>query len=143
MRLGGLSSAVLIGALASVVGADAYRFIFDDSEAADIGIVSSEDAARWRESRFPLTFRMLDNDYLPSDIGIDEKRWAAIVERSLERWSNIPTSSVQLVLDDRVVKADRASARGGINTVGFTSDWPARDSWLTALSNWTFRAGHP
>ena len=95
MRLTGLSSAALIGALASVVGAEAYRFIFDDSEAADTDIVSSEGAARWRESRFPLTFRMLDNDYLPSEIGIDEGRWAAIVERSLERWTDIPTSSVQ------------------------------------------------
>lgn len=141
MRLTGLPSAVLIGALASVVGAEAYRFIFDDSEAADTDIVSSEGAARWRESRFPLTFRMLDNDYLPSEIGIDEGRWAAIVERSLERWTDIPTSSVQLVLDDRVVKARRAHAGDGINTVGFTSDWSARDLWPTAFSNWRFHAG--
>ena len=141
MRLTGLPSAVLIGALASVVGAEAYRFIFDDSEAADTDIVSSEGAARWRESRFPLTFRMLDNDYLPSEIGIDEGRWAAIVERSLERWTDIPTSSVQLVLDDRVVKARRTNAGDGINTVGFTSDWSARDLWPTAFSNWRFHAG--
>ena len=84
---------------------------------------------------------MLENDYLTSDIGIDEQRWAAIVERSLQRWSDIPTSSVQFVLDDRVVKARRTNAGDGINTVGFTSDWSARDPWPTAFSNWRFHAG--
>ena len=137
MRL--FRSAVLVAALAGAVGAEGYNFLFWDGQS--FRVVASEEAFRWDESEFPLRFRMLENDNLPAEIGITQESWNGIVKRSLQRWTDIPTSDAMLMLEDPTVAADRADASDGVNTIGFTSDESFRDSWVTATANWSIAAG--
>ena len=133
----GIRLAVLVAVLGSAAGAEGYNFLFWDGRS--FRVVGSEDAFRWDE--FPVRFRMLENDSLPADVGITQESWTGIVRRSLERWTDVPTSSAVLVLEEPAIAADRADAGDGINTIGFTSDERFRDSWVTASASWSIDAG--
>ena len=82
----------MVAALGGAVGAEGYNFLFWDGQS--FRVVASEDAFRWDESEFPLRFRMLENDSLPAEIGITQESWTGIVKRSLQRWTDIPTSAM-------------------------------------------------
>ena len=137
MRL--FRSAVLVAVLFGAVSAEGYSFLFWDGES--FRVVGSDEAFRWDESEFPLRFRMLENDSLPAEIGITQESWTGIVKRSLQRWTDIPTSDAVLMLEEPAIAADRADASDGVNTIGFTSDENFRDSWITATANWSIDAG--
>lgn len=136
----GLWCATVCAALVLGSYADAYVFFFWNREAQRFDIVASEDAVRWPDSRLPLRFRMLENDYLPTDMGISRQAWAEIVERSARRWTDVRTPSVVVMLEGPPVAADQIDIRDGINTIGFTSDESFRDSWVTGTANWGFEA---
>ena len=133
-----LRCAFLCAALTLGTYADGYVFFVLERETFRSVIGTSEDAIHWPESRFPVQFRMLENALLPPDLEITHQTWTEIVERSLQRWTAIPTSSVELTLEGPSVAADQIDIRDGINTIGFTSDDYFRDSWVTASANWGF-----
>ncbi len=130
---GTVGCAVLtIGTIAS-----AYRFIGPGRSA----IVGSKDAIRWDESAFPLRFRMLENDLLPTDIQVSRELWSEIVERALKRLTDIPTSTAQVILEGPPVAGDQVDLQNGINTIGFTADERFRDEWWTAYARITVEKG--
>ena len=137
MRL--VRSAVLLAVLFGAVGAQGYSFLFWDGES--FRVVASDDAFRWDESEFPLRFRMLANDYLPADVDITQESWTEIVKRSLQRWTDVPSSRAVLMLEEPAIAAEREDASDGVNTIGFTSDEGFRDSWVTASASWSVDAG--
>ena len=136
MRYAGLRCAIACAALTVGVMADAYRLFRWDPEANRGPIVTSEQAVHWPESRFPLRFRTLENEHLPTDIEITQQSWTELVERALQRWTDIPTSNAVLILEGPAVATDRIDTQDGINTIGFTSDEAFRDSWATASAWW-------
>ena len=96
MKNARLRCAFVCAALTIATVAGAYRLISWDPEAQRFFIGGSEDAIRWDESAFPLRFRMLENDLLPADIQVSRELWTEIVERALQRLTDIPTSSARL-----------------------------------------------
>ena len=130
--------AVVCAALAIGTVAGAYRFVSWDPEAGRSFIGGSEDAIRWDESAFPLRFRMLENELLPTDINISRELWIEIVERALKRLTDIPTSTARVILEGPPVAGDLVDHENGINTIGFTADENFRDSWATAYAAWAF-----
>ena len=121
MRYAGLRCAIACAALTIGVIADAYRLFRWDPEANRGPIVTSEQAVHWPESRFPLRFRTLENEHLPTDIEITQQSWTELVERALQRWTDIPTSNAVLILEGPAVATDRIDTQDGINTIGFWS----------------------
>ena len=121
-------------ALTIGTAASAYRFMTWDPVAEESFIGGSADAIRWDESAFPLRFRMLENDLLPDAIDISREKWVEIVERGLERLTDIPTSTARVVLEGPPVADDLVDIDNGINTIGFTADEGFRDSWGTAYA---------
>ncbi len=116
------------------VPADGYRYW-----SSEVWIPSAEEATmRWRASDFPLRFRMLENDNLPTDFEIGQERWTEIVRRSLDHWIGVRTANLGLVLEEATAPLSRADADDGINTIGFSSDERFDDSWITAFAAWRF-----
>ena len=140
MKNARLRCAIVCAALTIAAVASAYRFIAWDPEAERSFIGGSEDAIRWDESAFPLRFRMLENDLLPADIQVSRELWTEIVERALQRLTDIPTSSARVILEGPPVAGDLVDLQNGINTIGFTADEGFRDSWGTAYAAWGFAA---
>ena len=136
MRQAGWRCAIAGAALTIGVVADAYRLFRWDPEANRGPIVTSEQAVHWPESRFPVRFRMLENDSLPTDVEITQQSWTEMVERALQRWNDVPTANISLILEGPAVAADRIDSQDGINTIGFTSNEFWRDSWATASAWW-------
>ena len=134
MKTAGLRCTLVCAALTIGTVAGAYRFISWDPEAERSFIGGSDDAYRWDESAFPLRFRMLENELLPTDIQVSREFWTEIVERALQRLTDIPTSSARVVLEGPPVAGDRVDLENGINTIGFTADEFFRDSWGTAYA---------
>ena len=124
--------------LAIVLGSDpagGYRF-----RSREAPVPTSETAIRWSEADFPLRFRMLENDNLPTDFEITPESWAATAQRSLDRWTRIPTARIGLVLEEAAVARDQAHSDDRINTIGFSSYEGFQDSWVTAFAAWRFDA---
>ena len=140
MKNARLRCAIVCIALTIGTVAGAYRFVSWDPEAERFFIGGSEEPIRWDESLFPLRFRMLENDLLPADIQVSRELWTEIVERALQRLTNIPTSSARVNLEGPPVAGDLVHSQNGINTVGFTADERFRDSWGTAYAAWSFAA---
>ena len=130
MRRGGLCAAAL-AVLTVVTPADGYRL-----RVRGIWIPSSDEAAHWTRSQFPLRFRMLENDNLPPDVGLTQERWFRLVERSLRHWTDIPTAEIEIVLEEESVAIPQADQDDGINTIGFSAHEDFVDSWFTARAAW-------
>lgn len=125
--------------------ANGYRFfrIFGNpSLDNDVPLLYTlETARRWEADDFPLRFRMLENENLPTDFEITEASWAGIVSRSLDRWNEIPTAEIELELESATVGIAEADASDGINTIGFSAYDGFRDSWFTAFAAMRADAG--
>lgn len=136
MKRSGAVWGALLAVLAAAGVADGYRL-----RSLERTIPSSEDALRWRETDFPLRFRMLENDNLPTDFEITRENWTRIVRRSFEKWTEIPTARIALVLEDTTAAQGEASASDGVNTIGFSSYEGFRDTWITAFAAWRLDGG--
>lgn len=79
---------------------------------------SSGNALRWAPEDFPLRFRILENDHLPSVPGLTASTWRELIERAFAHWTSIPTARISIVVEDETLAAERA-ADDQINTVGF------------------------
>ena len=131
---GVVAGAILI--LAAVVPADGYRL------RGRVGWTPvSAEALRWQESDFPLRFRMLENDNLPPDVELTQERWSAIVERSFDHWTDIPTARIEIILEEEGVAIPEANQDDGINTIGFSSYEGFVDHWGTAFAAWRWDGG--
>ena len=75
---------------------------------------------------------MLENENLPADVDLDQAGWTRIVERSLVRWTRIPTAQIELVLEQATLPLSQADEDDGINTIGFSTHEAFVDSWITA-----------
>lgn len=131
--------ALFLAAAAILVGAglaDGYKF-----RVRGIWIPSSDEAAHWTRSQFPLRFHMLENDNLPADVDLDHAGWTDIVQRSLDRWTGIPTARIELVLEEATVRLPQADQDDGRNTIGFSADDFFVDSWATAFAAWRLDDG--
>ena len=138
MKNARLRCAIVCIALTIGTVAGAYRFVSWDPEAERFFIGGSEEAIRWDESAFPLRFRMLENDLLPTDINVSRELWTEIVERALQRLTDIPTSSARVILEGPPVAGDMVDLDNEINTIGFAADEGFRDSWGTAYASRRF-----
>ena len=124
------AAAALVGAAGPV---DAYRL-----RGFDRDVPTSRDAIRWRESDFPLRFRMLENDNRPVGVDLDQAGWADIVERSLTHWTGLTTARIDIVLEADGVALSEADQNDGVNTIGLSSYEGFQDSWATAFAAWRF-----
>lgn len=131
LRLG--ATLLALACLAVPDGAFGYRFF---------GSRLPDGANRWQPDDFPLRFRMLENDYFPTDIEITREKWTGIVSRSLDRWTEVPTAEIALTLEGATVERDRSDAGDGINTIGFSlhETWK-KVSWATASASLRFDDG--
>ena len=137
-----LCAATLLVILGGAGLVQAYFFWSYDPEANRYGrLAAPEEAVRWDPSRFPLRFRMLENDNLPADVGITQEVWTEIARRGMAHWTRIPTARIELLLEEATVAASLASADDGINTIGFSSDEFFRDTWVTAGARWRWDGG--
>lgn len=130
LRTGVVGTALVL--LGGAGPADGYRFLAR-------GVTSSNEVSFWAPSDFPLRFRMMENDLLPGDVGLDAARWRNIVLQGFGHWTSLATARIELELDDASVRLPRADADDGLNTVGFSTvyvgnedipDWVTAGAWL-------------
>ncbi len=122
-----LAAVTLLGCLGiAPAPAAAYRFLGDG------WIVTSDSAIRW--DPFPLRFRILENDNLPDDIGLDASAWREVITRGASRWVEIPTATIDIEIAPEPATLDQADADDGVNTIGFSSDPVFEDSWFTGFA---------
>ena len=120
MRLG--RSGILVMLFAAwwpASAADGYRFLARRGQRM---VVSPAQALRWDESDLPLRFRLIeDEELLPGG----SARWAtlrAAVERAISTWNEVPTSTLQIVLEQAAAAPDAARDANRINTVSVSPD---------------------
>ena len=125
------SAAVVISLAGPAVG---YHFY----GGGRLGVVSSSEAFRWEAEEFPLRFRILENDHLPSVPGLDQASWRELIERAFAHWTAIRTARITIVVEDETVRAERA-ADDQINTVGFGVPEEDEDEFsFAATARWRY-----
>ena len=134
---------VVAGALAAVAmnahPAETYRFF---QHLGDWNEVTSSAGARvWEAGDLPLRFRMLENENLPEDDGLDADRWREINRESIAAWVDVPTSAIAIVLEGEATLADQASDTDGINTIGFSSYEGFVDGWFSGFARSIWQDG--
>ena len=105
-------------ALLVATPAESYKFYGRSRSVA----VSSPSAARWELADSPIRFRLLENAQLPTD-WLTPGSWRDLVRRGFAHWTEIPTATIAVHLEDEAYGAEVADADDGLNTVGFTGDW--------------------
>lgn len=133
-----LAAALAVAGLFAA-GADGYRFfglLGDGDEVA-----SAAGAWRWAREDLPLRFRLLANENLPDQEGLDAAGWWEINRRSIAAWVEVPTSSVEMLLEGEPLAADQASDTDGLNTIGFSSYEGFVDGWFSGFARWIIEGG--
>ena len=130
---------VLAGAGLAASRTDGYRFYGRLGDRDEVS--SAAGARRWADEDLPLRFRMLENANLPDQEGLDAARWWEINRRSIAAWVEIPTSTVEMVLESEPVAADQASHTDGVNTIGFSSYEGFVDGWFSGFASWIWEDG--
>ncbi len=103
-----------------------------------LGVVASTGAFRWEPEDFPLRFRIVENDHLPSFPGLTEATWRELINRAFAHWTAIPTARITIVVEDETVAAERA-ADDRINTVGFGVPEEDEDEFrFAATARWRY-----
>ena len=97
-------------------------------------MTSSAGARVWAAEDLPLRFRMLQNGNLPEKEGFDAARWREINRESIAAWVDVPSSAVEVVLEEEARLADQASDTDGINTIGFSSYEGFVDGWFSGFA---------
>ena len=101
----------------------------------------SSQAYRWEPGDFPLRFRILENDHLPSGPGFTAATWRELITRALAHWTAVPTASISIVVEEETVAAERA-ADDQINTVGFGIAEEDEDEFqFAAIARWRYDGG--
>ena len=125
-------AAVLIGAGLPARPGETYRFF---QQLGDWNEVTSAAGARvWDAGDLPLRFRMLENENIPEGEGLDADTWREINRESIAAWVDVPTSAIELVLEEEAMPADQASDADGINTIGFSSYEGFVDGWFSGFA---------
>ena len=104
-------------------------------------VTSSAGARVWAAEDLPLRFRMLENGNIPEDEGLDAARWREINRESIAAWVDVPTSAVEVVLEEEARLADQASDTDGINTIGFSSYEGFVDGWFSGFARSVWEDG--
>ena len=105
------------------------------------GVVSSTEAHRLAPEDFPLRFRLIENDHLPTVAGLDPASWRELIERAFSHWTAIPTARIAIVLDEETLTAERAED-DQINTVGFGVAAEDEDAFtFAATARWRWDGG--
>ena len=99
----------------------AYRFFPGPYEGE---IASAATAPRWKESDFPLQFRLLENDLHPPNWNGGFLR--SVIEEGFADWSAIPTSTFRVELSDETLVAGEVAAQG-ISEIGFSTNLGRQD----------------
>ncbi len=122
-------------ALLVAAPAESYKFYGRSRSVA----VSSPSAARWELADSPIPFRLLENAHLPAD-WLTPGSWRDLVRRGFAHWTEIPTATIAVHLEEESYAAEVADADDGLNTVGFTGDWD-EDSYFIGNAFTRFESG--
>ncbi|MDE3260428.1 MAG: hypothetical protein OYL41_00465 [Acidobacteriota bacterium] len=106
---------VLVGAALVTEPVGAYRFFGWNL----VDQVTSLGAAKWADESLPLRFRSVENDAFPAIL--PEEAWREGVRRGFAAWEDVPTSRMEILLEEGTVSADGWRDRNGINTIGFVA----------------------
>ena len=130
---------VLLGAGLMAPPAETYRFfqrLGDRNE-----VTSFAGASRWEEQDLPLRFRLLENQNLPDHDGLDREVWREANRGSIATWTDVPTTTIGIVLETETVPAGQASDTDGINTIGFSSYEGFVDGWFSGFARSVWEDG--
>ena len=97
-------------------------------------VTSSAGARIWEAGDLPLRFRMLENENIPEQEGLDAARWREINRDSIAAWVDVPTAAIGMLLEAEAVLAGQASDTDGINTIGFSSNEGFVDGWFSGFA---------
>ena len=117
----GVETACRILALAGAVflmarPGGAYRFY--TTHRSGSALPTRAYAARWDEARFPVRYRLLQNNLAA---GWSTATMRTLIEETLSEWNAIPTSSLRVELERDALRANGV-AFNGVNEIGFADD---------------------
>ena len=116
-RLG--AGLVVGGAVLAAPEAPAYRLMHDRPGAV---LGGQSGAFRWPNEAWPLRYRLLENDLLPAEVFKDHDTWREFLGAAIQQWNDIPTATVDILLEPEPVSQRDGSDSDGINTIGFSAE---------------------
>ena len=134
-----VGAAVLIGAALAAGPGETYRFLQHLGDRSEV--TSSAGARIWEAGDLPLRFRMLENENIPEQEGLDAARWREINRDSIAAWVDVPTAAIGILLEAEAVLAGQASDADGINTIGFSSNEGFVDGWFSGFARSVWEDG--
>ena len=134
-----VGAAALIGAALAAGPGETYRFLQHLGDRSEV--TSSAGARIWEAGDLPLRFRMLENENIPEQEGLDAARWREINRDSIAAWVDVPTAAIGMLLEAEAVLAGQASDTDGINTIGFSSNEGFVDGWFSGFARSVWENG--